>query len=386
MSLLGTPLLIVVALAVVVLPVATMLLWSRVRGPRAVRGGARLGMLLAGQVATVLLVMLVANDYGQFYTSWGEVLGTPSGHSTVRTFGATGLAGPRNQRPTSALSGGPVSGRLKMLGPTDWSAQPQWHTAGMVESVDFTGLGSRLEVHGYAYLPPEYFAAANVHRRFPAVEVLTGYPGSALNLVSRMNYPAVALKLVQERRSAPMIYVMLSSTVAPPRDTECTNVAGGAQAETFLAQEVPSAAQSALRVAPGRWGIVGDSTGGYCATKITMAYRRTFAAGVSLSGYYFARSDNTTGNLWGGSIARKYANDPEWFLAHRPAPPVSLYVTTSRAENHFDGYPDAMKFLHLVKPPMHVTAVITSHGGHNFAAWDAELPSALQWLSTQLSV
>lgn len=383
MSLLGTPLLVIVAFLALALPLSTMVLWSRVKGPRVVRGGTRLSLLLSGQVATVLLVVLLANDYGQFYTSWNDLFGNSGGPPTVATFGANTPAVSNRQQLIS--DHGPTTGRLTVLGQTNWASQAQRSTRGAVESVSLTGLTSGLTVNGYVYLPPEYFAPKNAHRRFPAVEVLTGYPGSALSLFSRLDYPAVALQLVKENHSAPMIYVMLSPTVAPPRDTECTDIPGGPQAETFMAQELPSAVESALRVQPGNWGIAGDSTGGYCATKITMSYRQTFAADVSLSGYYFARSDRTTGNLWGGSLAVKHANDPEWLLTHKPAPPVSLYVTTSRTEDRFDGYPDTMKFLHDVKAPMNVTALIRPSGGHNLTTWEAELPQALQWLSNRLA-
>ncbi|HET8602276.1 MAG TPA: alpha/beta hydrolase-fold protein [Segeticoccus sp.] len=407
MALLGIPLLVVLACAAVLAPVATLLLWSRVRGPRPVRGGLRLGMLWTGQLATVLLVAALANDYGQFYTSWADLFGTAGGHPTVATYGAP-LNGGRHghpgvaalpdragrphhphqrpqARPTPSTPPQPVTGHLRVLGPNSWSTRAQWHTRGKVESVRITGLRSGLSVHAFVYLPPQYFSPQYAHHQFPAVEVLTGYPGSALNLVSRMNYPQIALTDVRQHRSVPMVYVMLSSTVAPPRDTECTDVPGGPQAETFLASELPSAVQAALRVQPGHWGIVGDSTGGYCAAKITMYDRAVFAGGVSLSGYYFAREDPTTGNLWGGSLARQHRNDLEWTLAHRPAPPVSLMVTTARTETRFDGYPDALKFLHLVKPPMRVTALIEPTGGHNFATWDAELPRALHWLSARIT-
>jgi S-formylglutathione hydrolase FrmB len=143
--------------------------------------------------------------------------------------------------------------------------------------------------------------------------------------------------------------------------------------------------ESGLRVQQGAWGVVGDSTGGYCATKIAMTHDAEFRAAVSLSGYYFALHDVTTGNLWGGSRTLRHLNSPQWMLAHRPAPPVSLFVTIGKQETKREGYPDTMKFLSLVKPPMRVTALIEPHGGHNFRTWDAELPTALHWLSNRLS-
>ena len=47
----------------------------------------------------------------------------------------------------------------------------------------------------------------------------------------------------------PMILVMLRPTVAPPRDTECVDVPGGPQTETFFAEDLPQAVRPPL---PGR--------------------------------------------------------------------------------------------------------------------------------------
>lgn len=386
MELLGVPLLVLLGVVALLVPVATVLLWSRVRGPRIVRAGTRLGMLLTGQLVTVLLVAALANDYGQFYTSWGDLFGQTGGAASVTTYGAS--------RPEAAGQGqvpgqvdvtqhlGRATGRLQVLGTYPWAPSSQSATKGEVLSVRISGLGSGLSMPAYVYLPPQYLAASGAARRsFPAVEVLTGYPGSALNLVSRMNYPRIALGLVNAHRIAPMVYVMLSSTVAPPRDTECTNVPHGPQAETFLATELPSAVEHAFRVEPNHWGVVGDSTGGYCAAKLAMFHPHTFVGGISLSGYYYALSDLSTGDLWGGSLAREHGNNLEWVLAHEPAPRANLFVTIGKTEFGTQGYADTMRFVHLVKPPMHVTALVEQVGGHNFTTWGRELPPALGWLS-----
>ena len=46
----------------------------------------------------------------------------------------------------------------------------------------------------------------------------------------------------------PMILVMMRPTVAPPRDTECVDVPGGPQTETFFAKDLPDAVSAHYRV------------------------------------------------------------------------------------------------------------------------------------------
>jgi S-formylglutathione hydrolase FrmB len=395
MSLMGKPLVIGLACLTVLLPIATFLLWPRLRGHRVVRGSGRLGMLFAGQLAAVLFVAAVANDYGQFFPTWPDLVGSSNQGASLQSFGGTGhhsirVSGGGPSLPQGDPGGGSTSrpgaaGSVRVLGATNWSTRSQRSSRGEVELANFTGHWSGLTEQGYIYLPPQYFQPAYKHHRFPAVEVLSGYPGSSEALATRLGFPSLAERLEQSHRTVPMILVMLSSTVAPPRDTECTDVPNGPQAETFLAREVPAGTNALLRTRASDWGIVGYSTGGYCAAKILMGHYTTFAAGISLSGYYHTLHDVTTGSLWGGSPALRHENNPEWMLTHYPPPPVSLFVTISKEETSSEGYPDTMRFLHDVKPPMHVTAMIVDHGGHDFATWGRELPTAMHWMSRLLA-
>ena len=78
MALLGWPLVILLAILAVALPVTTVLFWARLPGPRGVRTAMRLALVGASQVAAVLLVAAMLNDYGYFYASWSELLGRSS--------------------------------------------------------------------------------------------------------------------------------------------------------------------------------------------------------------------------------------------------------------------------------------------------------------------
>jgi enterochelin esterase-like enzyme len=267
---------------------------------------------------------------------------------------------------------------------TAWSTPAQWPTRGRVEALQLTGAHSRLSEPALVYLPPQYFSAAGRHRRFPAVEVLTGYPGSSLALVERMHYPDLVLSEVTAHRAGPMVLVMLRPTVVPPRDTECTDVPAGPQTLTFFAEDVPRAVSAALRVRPTGWGAMGDSTGGYCATKIAMTHSSVFGAAVSLSGYYHTLHDRTTGDLWGGSPQLRRLNDLEWLLRNQPAPPVSVFASAGSGEKGPTGVRDLRTFEALVRPPMSITTETVPGGGHNFANWQRVMPAALDWLSARL--
>ena len=407
MSLLGWPLVAVLATVTAVAMAAALLLWTRVRGAPALRTLQRVGLLLATQVTGLLLVMAVVNNYGFFYGSWSELLGQDSAPKVVTVGGSgpgsgsgPGEASPATGPSTSALHvaglhfafkghGIPKAARPVGIGDAArlaaaWAPPSQWATRGRVEAITVQGARSGLGNPALVWLPPQYFQPAYRHTLFPGVEVMTGYPGTTTALVARMHYPDMLLKEIDAHRAKPMVLVMLRPTVAPPRDTECTDVPGGPLALTYLTQDVPSAVEQIARVKPTGWGAMGDSTGGYCATKMALTHSDVFTSAVSLSGYYHTLKDGTTGDLWGGSRVLRDLNDPEWLLSHQPPPPVSLMLTIGTAERGPNGARDTRHFAALVHAPTTARVIYVPGGGHNFAAWGSLMPGALDWLSSHL--
>jgi S-formylglutathione hydrolase FrmB len=180
---------------------------------------------------------------------------------------------------------------------------------------------------------------------------------------------------------------MLRPTVAPPRDTECVDVPGGPRTESFFAADLPEAVRAHYRVAraPGGWGVVGDSTGGYCALKLAMHHPDAYAAGAGLSPYYEAPVDRTTGDLYGGDRNLRHRADLWWCLDHLPAPDTSLLVSSSReGENN---YKDTLEFIRRVKAKgvTRISSIILDSGGHNFNTWRREIPATLRWMSGRLA-
>ena len=353
--------------------VGAVWVWPRLGGRswRSLLG--RAGVLLGVQLVTLIAIGLVANDYFGFYGSWGDLFGTDQGGAPITQ--GTATAGPGGDGVTVQ---GSRAVPLELPGASGAGG-------GTVQTVSIRGAASGLTSPAYVYLPPQYGQAAYAHRRFPAVVVLTGYPGTAVNLITRMKYPTVAAQAIYEKQMQPTVLVLLRPTVAPPRDTECQDVVHGPQSETFFTRDLRAAIAGHYRVGTdgADWGIIGDSTGGYCALKLAMRHPEAYRAAASLSGYYKSAVDVTTGDLFGGSKQLRNENDLMWRLRHLPAPPVSVLVTSSYQGEH--DYPQTMAFVRAVKPPMQVWKMLLPSGGHNFTTWNRELPGALRWLGAHLA-
>ncbi|WP_037574772.1 alpha/beta hydrolase [Phaeacidiphilus oryzae] len=357
-------------------------LWPRLgrRNWRSVLG--RVGVLVGTQILTLSAIGLFANTYFGFYGSWGDLFGTDQGGAQI-TPGVTAASGTG-----PGGSGGPgwVRVRSSRAVPLMLGGSSQGGTGGTLQTVEIHGGTSGITSPAYVYLPPQYGQRGYLHRRFPVAVVLTGYPGTASNLVTRMKYPTVVAQAIQEHQMQPTVLVLLRPTVAPPRDTECQDVVNGPQTETFFTEDLHRALAGSYRVGTtgASWGAIGDSTGGYCALKFAMRHPGAYSAAVSLSGYYSSAVDMTTGDLFGGSKRLREENDLLWRLRHLPVPKVSLLVTSS-LHGEYD-YPATLRFISAVRPPMTIDKLILPSGGHNFTTWNRELPQAMRWLGGRLTV
>ncbi|MFA1550862.1 alpha/beta hydrolase [Actinomadura chokoriensis] len=370
MSLTGRPLLCLLIVAVVAVLAATVWGWGRLAGPGVRMVAARLGALALCQALVTLLVLVVVNGHFGFYGTWGELAG------------AAGVGGRVVQK--QERGGGGVTATLVQRKP-EVSIGGTAKRDGRLDTVDIRGPRSGLHARGYVYLPPQYFQEGGT-RRFPVAVVFSGYPGAQRNLITQVKVPQTARDEVKGGRIQPMVYVMLRPSMVKGRDTECLDIPNGPQTATFFTQDLPEAVRNSYRVAEGRqgWGVLGLSTGGYCSLKLAMRHSDVFSRAASLSGYYGAIKDITTGDLYGGSQAVRNENDLFWRMRHRPQPPISVLVTTSRTgEKNKD---ETQRFLSLVRPPMRASSLILDSGGHNFETWRRALPQVLRWMSHGLTV
>ncbi|WP_369241221.1 alpha/beta hydrolase [Streptomyces sp. R21] len=361
-------------------------LWPRLATP-----GVRhvLGRLVAIGVTQVTIVAAFAcwvNSSYQFFGSWNELFGNvdtaPVG--VTQTAGGNGTV-----NGVSSVHGSLVqpagNGQLNhVTGLPTGSAE----VSGRVESVKIIGRRTGVVDPAFVYLPPQYFQKAYHRMRFPVIVTLSGYPGSIFNLAQHLRVSQTAGDLQSKRQMQPTIMVMIRPTIAPPRDTECVDVPGGPQTETFLAKDLPEALKSVYRVGhdASAWGVMGYSSGASCALQLTMRDPGAYTTAAALSPDYRVKDDATTGNLFGtglGRVNRVNGHDLMWRLGHLPAPQVSVLVASSKHGER--GYAETLDFIKAVKPPMRVASILPENGSHNFPTWVREMPAALKWMNQQLT-
>lgn len=359
MPLTGTPLVVLLTLLCVGTPAALLLLWGRLRGPRALRTAQRVGLVLACQLSAVLLAAVAVNDQFELYSSWSDLTGADDA--------ATSAAG------VSHAAGGPATTDVRREGRSVGSGT-------QVMSEDVIGPRSHVHARVWIVLPPGYTGAAASGHTYPLVEFLPGYPGvpntwlHAMGLADRIDH------LISSGAVQPFIAVLPVMTVEPPLDTECTNVPGGPQVATWLAQDVPDVVSHQLRVRPASagWGVTGYSTGGFCAAKLALQYPQVFHAAAVLSGYYTPAVDASTGGIFTGRPLLRLLNSPLHLVATRHPPAVDILAVSSPQDR--SSWPATQAFVAAVRRPVSLDTLVLPGGGHNTGVWAAVLPQTLGWL------
>jgi pimeloyl-ACP methyl ester carboxylesterase len=360
MDLTGAPLVVVLALLFVAAPAALLLLWSRLRGPSALRIAQRVGLVLVCQLSAVLLAAVVVNDQFELYSSWSDLTG--GGDDGAAGAGVTHAAGGAASPTHVHKEGGPIGSGTQVL------------------SEEVTGPRSGVHARVWVVLPPGYTAAANSTRSYPLVEFLPGYPGVPNTWLHAMHLADQIDRLVSSGAVKPFVAVLPVMTVEPPLDTECTNVPGGPAVGTWLAQDVPDVVRHQLRVRPAAegWGVIGYSTGGFCATKLALQYPQVFHAAASLSGYYTPATDPSTGGIFRRNDLLRRVNSPIWLAGNGHQPAVDILAVSSPQDP--SSWPATRAFVAAVRRPVSLDTLVLPGGGHNTGVWTAVLPQTLGWL------
>jgi dienelactone hydrolase len=111
-----------------------------------------------------------------------------------------------------------------------------------------------------------------------------------------------------------------------PRFTRSRKWPGGPQVATWLTHDVPDAITHNFRAvaAPQRWGLMGYSTGGFCAAKLALQYPRLYGAAVSTSGYFSPSSP-----LLVGSAKLRQEDSPLVLIHKKQRSPLALLLAGS---------------------------------------------------------
>jgi enterochelin esterase-like enzyme len=368
----GTPFFVLTLLFLVGSMAAAVLLWRRLRGraPHHILG--RISVLMLSQAAAVLVVLVAINNTFGLYSNWNDVFGGSVGQGDF-------------------VGGKPVAAGAGSI--TDPAGiTPRHHTHKVVNHLDlqkydgrFTrtvvvGRHSGLKGEVAIYTPPQYDDPAYADRDFPVLELLHGIPGSYTGWVGPMKVESALEQAMATKRIQPFILVV--PTIDPGGNTLCSDIPNGPRTDTWLSQDVRQLILANFRAGDtaSSWGLMGYSTGGFCAVKLAVEHPQLFHAAVSMAGDDFAGDPHVFHN----NRTLQNLNSPLWQLAHMPvSPQVALLLQASRKDpTGLIAYNE--KLASVVRAPTQVAKLYYPTGGHSQTTWRQFLPDALNWINTEL--
>jgi enterochelin esterase-like enzyme len=371
--------------------VATVVLWNRMPGPRALRTAQRGALLVFGELmaATAILVWVNISN-GGLVVSWQDLLGNQSTRGGVFAGQAGTVALDPRPTPVARAVGAAAAGAIPAAVSARLRAVRFSPSGGGFTETTFRGPYSGLDSQVYVWTPPQY--AAEPHTYFPVLELLHGVVGSPDGWIGPMNVVDHLEAAEQSARVYPFILVVPEVTPVPGHtwpwnNEECSDVPGDANVDAWLTEDVRALVVSDFRAesAADGWGLMGYSTGGFCAAKLLLQHPDRYQAAVSLAGYYTPDSDTLTADE-----ELDHANSPLWLLGHTRTPAVSLLMTASE-QDRVDPAAETAQVLAAAKAnPLARATEVQSFvaplgGGHNQSAWEKMLPTAFTWLSQRLT-
>ncbi|GGQ39853.1 alpha/beta hydrolase [Couchioplanes azureus] len=345
MNLTGTPLLIGTLVAVLLTAVLIAVSWER---------GGRLRPVLRGVGVLAALLSVTAAALVQV-------------NRMTEAFTLEAAS-----QPTAAGGSSPDAPEPEI----DADLPPKAATGSQIRKVTVPGKVSRLNLVMYVYLPAAYRTGKE---RFPVVQAQHGFPGTPRTWLKKLEVKSILDAEIAAGRMAPTVVLFPFQTPSPTTlDTECTNLVGGPQTETFLTVDVPAYVKATFRVRTDRagWGLIGYSAGAYCATSLALRHPTRYAAAASLSG--LAEPGITVGDG-----LEKTEHNMVWRLQHLPPPPVALWVGWANDETRIRR--DSERIVRAARPPLTVTTAVLERGGHSHAVWRQMLGPAFDWLSSHLA-
>ncbi len=258
--------------------------------------------------------------------------------------------------------------------------------SGSIKEVNLTAPwtgGTRPVITVSIFMPPGY--DPNGTRRYPVLyEAPTG-----LGLWNQGTSSVAATDALIDAGTIPAsIVVYVDEWGAPYPDTECADSTDGRmKMETFISSTVVQYVDSHyLTIAkPGARGLMGMSTGGFCAPMITLRHPDVFGSSISFSGYFVAGSASANSARPFGTPAALASHSPLDLLPTiPPAVRSSLYFEVIADPNQPFYGPQAAQFDRALKADGFALTAVNSTFPHGWPEVRYAFPMAIEQWSARL--
>jgi pimeloyl-ACP methyl ester carboxylesterase len=333
--------------------------WHHLSGQTFRRIFARVTVLLLVQILAIASIGLTINRSNDFFATWGDLFGINNNLSKVAISPST----------LSSISQAEVSSAEKTKG----------------GSLIFKRIitGARSGVSDYVYLVTSPILSEELKKsispsigsNYQVIEFLHGFPGVPQTWIGNMDGIASIEKLEKAGKIPPTISIIPSINVVRGLDTECLNIPGTSQVETWLTVDMKTFAQSFVGIDDRKWTTFGYSTGGWCAAMLGLRHQDQYQSGVSIAGYFepsFSAGINKR--------ERTILNSEYDLTKIAPAAENNfkmLIIYSKRDKFSFDSM---TRYLAMIGNSYGIKLVEMPNAGHNTKSWKPFVSTGLEWI------
>lgn len=366
----GIPLKLIAWVAIALF--ALSILFTIKRSPR------RLILAGTGAFFTVLLSLLLANGYFQYYPTLGSLF-----TGSIAQDSSHGMVIETTNHPIAPTINTEIS----------YKAPPDQPATGELTSVVIPGTISHFTPRPeFIYLPPAARTASPP--ALPVLMLLSGVPGNPGDWKDRLDLQQILDDFAKLHNGLAPIVVVADQTGGDGfTSTGCVNSTRG-NAETYLTIDIPMYMKTHYHIlsAPQGWAIGGVSDGGACSTVLAIRHPDLFSTFMSLSGETspsIESKQEAVNSLFNGSMKNFNAYDALIALASKNAPSIYAHTAGWLAIGRDEQQPlvtaNRTLFNEAKADNMDMT-LATLPGHHGFGLWKRAFTVALPWIAQHLGV
>lgn len=341
--------------------VLTVIFWHKLSPRKWHHITARVSVIIFIQVFALAATGVTINRAGQFYASWGDLFGSKKELAKIAI----------------------QPNLLAQISSKDINSAKKTAGGSLIFKEVIKGAHSNISDVVFVVLPPKIASqmlanpdAPTIGNDYQVVELFSGYPGVPQTWIGSMAGITTLENLENAGAMQNTIVVIPAINVAPGQDTECLNLVGGPQVETWITADMHEFASRFIGTDSRKWSTFGYSTGGWCAAEAAIHHPDLYSSAVSLAGYFKP--------LFSLGVPKSekayYANQYDLIKALKKQPTtVRLMIIASQRDKFTNTA--AQEFMRSAGRLIPIRYVAIPSGGHNTNVWKPFVGTAFQWIN-----
>ena len=321
----------------------------------------RFSLVISLQFFVLAALGVTINRAGDFYDSWTDLIGS------------------KNDLVKIAVS--PED--LSLISSTDIASATRTNGGSLIFHKVITGAQSGISSNVYVVASPKLAqrlesASHTIGSDYQVDELFPGTPGIPQTWVGALNGVATMESLENSGEIGPTLLVIPAINVVPGQDTECLNLIGGPQVESWITSDMYTFMKKFMGVDSRKWGAFGYSEGGWCASEAAILHTDQYFAAVSLAGYFHPQYDSGLAKRQQSALFARYDLVA---VINSEKPQTKLLVIASVKDQFANAA--AKKFVAEVGSKISLKYIPVAKGAHNTSVARPFVPTGLIWLNAQ---